>query len=268
MSRADKNSYCFGGDFKCFLLFCSDSCKDIYTNDHNSKNGTYTIHNRENKPYQVYCEFYYKYGYTYISRQTSVDFNINDLFTTTDHVKVRHIAGNGFQTETILENIESHKNLSLGLFYNRHIGYAMPINIEHLAPYLYVGFLPIIVASHMTVQGYRAAKQNVLFTNCDSNPNSYFVFYFNPKQTANEGYGSGWGPSAFMTEWMVLGSAIPAEHAMPPEFFFDYEIHFGGCGGYMFRHRLDNKEGAALGLRFGKHFIVLHKIHFTYTSIN
>ena len=134
--RADKNSYCFGGVFKCFLLFFSDSCKDIYTNDHNSKNGTYTIHNRENKPYQVYCEFYYKYGYTYISRQTSVDFNINDLFTTTDHVKVRHIAGNGSQTETILENIESHKNLSLGLFYNRHIGYAMPLNIGHLAPYL------------------------------------------------------------------------------------------------------------------------------------
>lgn len=234
------------------VFFLLDSCKDIYSTNRHSPNGTYTIFNRKNQPYKVYCEFHSKFGYTYISKNSLLKIDMNDLFTTTEHVKIRHVKADGVQTETVLENIERYKNISLAIFYNHHPGYATPINSVTLAPYLYLGFLPIQIASHVgDVQGYRASNQDVLFTNCDAQPNSYFVFYFNPGQKANAGYGSGWYTSVFINEWISLGNTLSSASSMPPEFYFDYEIHFGGCGGYKFHHQEENKDGAALGLRFG-----------------
>lgn len=132
----------------------------------------------------MYCEFHDKFGYTYVSRSrhADVEIKIDDLLTSNKHVKVRHVLPNGNQIESVLENIELYKNLSLGIFYNQHTGCAKPRYYEKLTPYLYVGFLPKSKASFNNTQGYRAANKDFEFPNCDANPNSYFVFYFNPKE--------------------------------------------------------------------------------------
>lgn len=199
-------------------------------------------------PFIVYCEFHDRFGYTYVSRYAGVRINIDDLLTSKEHVKVRHVLQNGTQIETVLENIELYKNLSLGIFYNRHNGYAAPQYDTDLAPYLYVGFLPLSKASNKTIQGYRAANTDFTFINCDANPNSYFVFYFNPQK--DNRYTVGNISTGLVSRWITVGTTIPKGDIMPPEFYFDYEIHMGGCGGLVFRHQQDNQDGAALGLRF------------------
>lgn len=118
-----------------------------------------------------------------------------------------------------------------------------------MTPYLYVGFLPKSKASFENTQGYRAANKDFEFKNCDANPNSYFVFYFNPKEIKK--YNNESVPNDFMRKWITVGTTIPKGDIMPPEFYFDYEIHMGGCGGLVFRHQRDKEDGAALGLRFG-----------------
>lgn len=199
----------------------------------------------------MYCEFHDKFGYTYVSRSrhADVEIKINDLLTSNKHVKVRHVLPNGTQIESVLENIKLYKNISLGIFYNQHTGYAKPRYYEKLTPYLYVGFLPKSKASFNNTQGYRAANKDFEFPNCDANPNSYFVFYFNPKEIKK--YNNEIVPNDFMRNWITVGTTIPKGDIMPPEFYFDYEIHMGGCGGFVFRHQRDKEDGAALGLRFG-----------------
>jgi hypothetical protein len=177
------------------------------------------------------------------------------LFTTSKQVKIRHVKADGAQIETVVENIERYRNISLGIFYNHHPANATPINSGTLAPYLYLGFLPIPIAGHAgDIQGYRASDKDVLFMNCDANSNSYFAFYFNPNQKANAGYGNGMDTSVFMNSWITLGNTLSLVNNMPAEFYFDYEVHFGGCGGYMFHHQQENRDGAALGLPFGMFF--------------
>ncbi|XP_062578230.1 uncharacterized protein LOC134240145 [Saccostrea cucullata] len=221
------------------------SCKDIHAFNQKSRNDTYWIQNRNNQFYKVFCEFHDTFGYTYISRNTTVEINIDDLLSTKKHVKIRKVQDDGSQIETVLRNIEQYKNLSLGIFYNNHTGYAQPrIYSKILAPYLYVGFLPKEIANNNNTQGYRAGNEDKTFTNCDKNPNSYFVLYFNPNQELIETSKY----NDFLQFWIISGSK--AVHNMPSEFYFDYEIHFGGCGGFIFRHQKENKDGISIGLKF------------------
>lgn len=129
----------------------------------------------------MYCEFHDKFGYTFVSRYADVEINIDELLTSNEHIKVRHVLRNGTEIETVLKNIEFYKHLRLGIFYNRHTDYAPPKYFKDLAPYLYVGFLPISKASNKSTQGYGAANTDFIFINCDANPNN-FVFYFNPRK--------------------------------------------------------------------------------------
>lgn len=236
------------------MTLIQDSCKDIYLANPSSANGTYTINNRKNQSYKVYCEFHNNFGYTYVSKNTGVEVNINDLFTTKAHVKVRHVKANGVQAETIMENISNYPKQPVGIFYNQHTGYAASVNAANLAPYLYLGFLPISLANHVNPQGYRASSQDFRFTNCDRNPNSYFVFYFNPNHKAPTGYVNHCCESSLMHSWITVAQNLPSAYNMPDEFYFDYELHFGGCGGYAFIHHHNDINGAALGVRFGMLF--------------
>ena len=57
-------------------------------------------------------------------------------------------------------------------------GFNGPYNKVPYSPYfLYVGFIPRDQAASKTLQGWRADGQDITFTNCDSNPNSYYTFY-------------------------------------------------------------------------------------------
>lgn len=48
------------------------------------------------------------------------------------------------------------------------------------------------------------------------------------------GYGSGFIFLGFMIFWVIYGIIILMGDYMLFEFYFDYEIYMGGCGGYVF----------------------------------
>ena len=56
-----------------------------------------------------------------------------------------------------------------------------------------------------------------------------------------------------MKSWLDAGVQVdPARH-LPKSYFMQFEMHFGGGGGYAINgyNTLANIQGAALGMRFG-----------------
>lgn len=226
------------------------SCKDIYMENSNNPSGTYTIMNRHNQAYTVYCEFHKGYGYTYISNTSHVPINIDDLHTTTQHVMVRILKTNGQQKETKMEQLtryQSQRNLTL--MYNRYTDFAAPLNIK-MSPYIYLGFLPVSMAKNTNTQGYRANGVNHEYQNCDANPNSYLVFYFNPHNIGPSGYYTGCCNTPLMHQWIDHATVLPHNKYLDPHFYFFFEMHMGGCGGYAIPQEYTDVQGAAIGFRF------------------
>ncbi|XP_052071805.1 uncharacterized protein LOC127710092 [Mytilus californianus] len=113
-----------------------------------------------------------------------------------------------------------------------------------MAPYLFLGFLPVSLTNKSTTQGYRAAKHDFTFKNCDANPNSYITFYYNPNKTYPGRVGVS---NNFMNGWINWSSTLSQSEYMNNEFFFDFEMHMGGCGGFMTSYSVNNIS-TALGL--------------------
>ncbi|CAC5389079.1 unnamed protein product [Mytilus coruscus] len=102
------------------------------------------------------------------------------------------------------------------------------------------------LATNYNTQGYRTAGVDNTFKNCNTNPNSYITFYYNP----NYAYPGKVGISdTFMTGWIVRSSLLASNRNNAAEFYFDWEMQMGGCGGYMTSEAVSNTR-AALGLPF------------------
>ncbi|CAC5408143.1 unnamed protein product [Mytilus coruscus] len=197
---------------------------------------------------KVYCSFEEKWVYTYISKTSykrAVD--VSKLYSTRDFAKLRILLGNGTQNEVIVENLSQFQNSSTLYFgYNSNTSYQGPqrLNADIMAPYLFLGFLPVSLTNKKSTQGYRAAKHDFTFNNCDANPNSYITFYYNPNKTYPGRVGTG---NNFMNGWIDQSSTLSLSEYMKNEFFFDFEMHMGGCGGFMTSYSVNNIK-AALGL--------------------
>ncbi|VDI52458.1 Hypothetical predicted protein [Mytilus galloprovincialis] len=120
-----------------------------------------------------------------------------------------------------------------------------------MEPYLFLGFLPVNLTKKRTTQGYRAAKYDFTFRNCDANPNSYITFYYNPNNTYPSRVGEKEGTNNFMTGWIDRSSTLSRSKYMEIIFYFDFEMHMGGCGGFMTSYSVNNIR-AALGFPFYK----------------
>eukprot|EP00105_Crassostrea_gigas_P042526 XP_019926674.1 PREDICTED: uncharacterized protein LOC105337497 [Crassostrea gigas] len=121
-----------------------------------------------------------------------------------------------------------------------------------MGPYLFLGFLDKITAKSKTRQGYKVNNVDQTFINCDANPNSYLTFYFNPQNKPPVGYYKRCCYTPLMKSWLDAGVQVdPARH-LPKSYFMQFEMHFGGCGGYAINgySTLANIQGAALGMRF------------------
>ncbi|XP_063408764.1 SCO-spondin-like [Mytilus trossulus] len=224
------------------------SCQDIYMADNRNSNGNYVIHHN-GSAINVYCSFESNYGYTYISKQSyNTELNISLLYTTLDFAKIRHRKSNGIQKEVIVENLSSFQSRSTLYFgYNANTSYQGPDrNNVGLKPYLFLGFLPESFLRNYETQGYRAAGKDFTFKNCDKNPNSYITFYYNPNNTTPGRLGY---TNHFMKGWIDESELLPMNNYMDTDFYFDWEMHMGGCGGFMTSHCLSNNR-AALGLPF------------------
>ncbi|VDI73576.1 Hypothetical predicted protein [Mytilus galloprovincialis] len=102
------------------------------------------------------------------------------------------------------------------------------------------------LATNYNTQGYRTAGVDYTFKNCDTVPNSYITFYYNPNNEYPDIVGIS---NSFMTGWIDRSSPLASNRNMDAEFYFDWEMHMGGCGGYMTSHSVSNTR-AALGLPF------------------
>ncbi|XP_071156063.1 uncharacterized protein [Mytilus edulis] len=226
------------------------SCEDIYTEDNLSPSGDYVIYPLQ-KAVRVYCSFEGDYGYTFISRKSSgVALNIAKLYSTNKFAKIRLLMSNGEQREVKVENLLAYRNQStLSFQSNTHQLYQGPTTgTAQLHPFLFLGFLPKSLVQNRNIQGYRAAGKDFTFRNCDSNPNSYITFLFDPKHGTfgNLGY-----TNAFMNGWISSSTVMDYPKYMDNSFYMDWEMHMGGCGGLMTSKVQTIK--AALGLPFAIH---------------
>ncbi|CAG2243439.1 unnamed protein product [Mytilus edulis] len=222
---------------------------DIYIEDRRNPSGEYIIYQREHAV-RVYCSFEGDYGFTFISRKSAeATIDVNALYSTRDFAKIRVLHPTGWQTEALVENLLSFQNLSKLFFaMNSHENYKGPSAANSgLHPYLFLGFLPIELAKNQNSQGYRVKDMDFQYPNCDGNPNSYITFFFNPKLSSPGETGS---TNIFMTRWITSSLAIDYPKYMDSSFYMDWEMHMGGCGGFLTSSALNTK--ASLGLPFGK----------------
>ena len=162
-----------------------------------------------------------------------------------------HLRTSGRQYSTILEELSRYKRRhSLSLQINENRGFKTPLNAPFLGKYIYVGFLPRSVASRRNVQGYRAGSKDWEFNNCDANPNSYIAFFYNNSPLQTHSYHKKCCYNAFMRKW--IDESTEYTPRMPSDFFRFFEMHMGGCGGYVVPKY--STVGAVPGFRFGRLF--------------
>ena len=228
-------------------LFSAGSCKEIYQQIPSAPNGKYIIYS--GKPITVYCVFADIFGYTFISKTANANIlNLEHLYDINSFAVIRHLTTFGDQKQVQVEQLNSYSSQwNLSFAYNGNPGYLGPISNTALAPYIFLGFLPYHIANRSgTVQGYNVNGIDYTFNNCDGNPNSYIVFYFNPDgiSYAQNGY-----TNTFTAHWINNAAPLQTDEYMDDEFYFEFEVHFGGCGG-MFTTALGSGTRAALGLPF------------------
>ena len=236
---------------------CVSSCKDIYINQRGTPtSGVYTIHSHTG-PVSVFCDFYDDIGYTYISKHDLGKLSdLSGLYTEDDHAIVRVLYKDGEQHAVSIEQLSDYKHrYQLSFQLSDANGYKSPLNHD-LKPYIYIGFLPREIASLKSkskpaVQGYRTGGIDFKFNNSDQNPNSYLAFFANPKNLHDNPYYRRFSDNTFMTEWINRAQPIQKHRDMPEEFYYMYEMHMGGGGGYLSTSNTANiVKGAAVGLGF------------------
>lgn len=228
------------------------SCKDLKKANPSVLNGEYEMYNGAGGKYKTYCEFYGTYGYQFISKSatTFLQNALNLISPSTTQVLVRHMRSNGNQYDTIMTQISTKSNIPISIQYNQNVNYATPQNYATLAPYLYLGFLPINEAKQFSTQGYRANSKDFTFGNCDANPNSYLAFFFNVNKGQPTDYHNRCCYTKLMRDWIDVAGA--ASNNLPCDYFYNFEMHMGGCGGYAINgySSLQDITGAAVGMRF------------------
>ena len=81
--------------------------------------------------------------------------------------------------------MKSDGTLSVQL--SQHANHNVPQNV-YLGPYFYLGTLPKSEANQKSKQGFKSNGREILFNNCDANPDSYFAFFPNPMEKAPSSY--------------------------------------------------------------------------------
>ena len=178
-----------------------------------------------------------------------------DLYTETDHAIIRILYRNHEQHDVNIEQLSSYKyRYPLNFQLSDYVGFKKPLNFR-LEPYIYVGFLPTRLASlksrtKKAVQGYRTAGVDIKFNNCDRNPNSYIALFANPNHVRENLYYRRCCDNKRMREWINHAQPIPADRYLPEHFFYMFEMHMGGCGGYLTTSHTRDIIGVAVGLAF------------------
>ena len=135
----------------------------------------------------------------------------------------------------------SESDLKVGL--SQYTDYQAPRN--ELGPYLYFGFIPESLADNHGIQGVNINGENLQFSNCDANGNSYIALFPNfdeePFIAATTTY-------SFAQNLFLKSVRNPSGRLMPTDFFMFAEIHFGGCGAFS---NTDNVHNSVVATTIG-----------------
>ena len=111
--------------------------------------------------------------------------SLEGLYTISDHAAIRVLYNDDRQHQVRVMQISKYQfQYALSFQISKADGYKLPMN-DALRPYLYVGFLPrdLVLLKTKTggnpQVGYRAGTEDVLYNQCDTNPNSYIAFFGN-----------------------------------------------------------------------------------------
>ena len=174
---------------------------------------------------------------------------INQLFTDKTRVLLRiQLKKDGLQTFTLIRQLPGVPHY-LEVKMHDFNGYTRPQN-EYLGDYIYLGILPATAARQRNEQGFQSNNRQIKFRNCDTNPNSYFVFFPNHRELAINSYHGGnlvYERQGVAWDWRRTGVPSFGHRQMPNDFFFLTEIHFGGCGCYTSSDRWTDAYGTAIG---------------------
>ena len=171
-------------------LFISANCNEARLKNPGDPSGEFLIEPTPGVTVTVYCDFLQDRGYMYLSPDAlSTLSNLEGLYDITDHAVIRILYTNGEQHDVEVAQMSMYSGrYPLSFQLNASLGYTRPLNYA-MAPYVYLGFLPSYrarIKSNMTttppLQGYRAGGEDLIFTNCDRNPNSYIAFLINDGQ--------------------------------------------------------------------------------------
>ena len=221
------------------------SCKSLKQNGCTS--GLYDIQ-LPSGIHQVYCDMDTNGGgYTFLSNdsvsrisQSDVDF----LLTNNQDVLLRFLMSNGSQPYTVIQQYKDTGGLSVQ--YSNYVNYSKPIN-DAMSPYIFVGTLPASFAKNNENQGFISNGIPLYFQNCDKNPNNYFAFFSNRKQSPHQ-----IRRGRLDVRWKETAVQDSQEN-MPPDFFLFTEMHYGGCGLFtesvMWADTITPAIGTALGIR-------------------
>ena len=235
-------------------VFFTDSCNQLYIDAGSLPSGLYQVeHNGRN--ITVYCLFKSDYGYTFISPDTIGNVNMSAFHDDSSHVLIRHVKNDGNQYEAKVGQITQYRSVPVSVQFNSHVGYQGHQRTD-MSPYLFVGFIPEARTSRYDIQGWNVEDDDVTFTNCDGNPNSYFVVLFNHNNQEYSSYSGGGYFKEIMFAWSLKSNAVVTGDELPDGFYApEYEIHHGGCGGYSTGSIRPQINGVAIGVKFSECFV-------------
>lgn len=198
----------------------------------------------------IYCLYYSGYGYTFISPSTSGTIDMPSFHDDNSHVLIRHKRQDGNQYYATIEQLSSFSSTPVSIQFNAHTSYQGPQN-SAMTPYVFVGFIPAAYTNQGDTQGWKVNGEEFTFSNCDGNPNSYFVALFNHGGSAYTSYVGGY--NSLMFAWYDKASQVTSGEEIADDFFTEsYEIHHGGCGGYSIAPNVADITGVAVGAKFCK----------------
>ncbi|KAL3878202.1 hypothetical protein ACJMK2_030570, partial [Sinanodonta woodiana] len=169
---------------------------------------------------------------------------LDSVCTSKDTIVVRLKIGSKQKHVVLAQHSSYSSRHNLTFLINNHTNFNPPTT--DIQPYFYLGFLPTSTASSNSTQGYRANYKDFQFQNCDGHANSYIVFY-----TGNQTVPPTNTSSQFMMGWISISSDVTADRYLPDDYFMQFEMHMGGCGGIIrsLNNGLDTK--AAVGCIIG-----------------
>ncbi|KAL4217591.1 hypothetical protein ACF0H5_022333 [Mactra antiquata] len=237
----------------CFPVTCLKVAESSFTNKFSSASYK-SFDLTTGQVIDVFCDFDTEttLGYTYFSKSTLRHVtSLANHYNVHDHVVVRHFdtdVKEQYSSKLQMMSTYQAQYPNVSVFLSSHVGFTSPTNSDGV--YIYVGFVPGVVnGDHLNDNSYGYSCNGVdkKFTNCDGNPNNYFVVYENGDGSVQKANCCAHG---IAVAWKDCKQSIVAQRRMAQEYFYDrYEMHMGGCGTLSISN-MDGVQAVAFGLPF------------------